>query len=56
MKELTKQLRVIEEKWGIQAYKDIVDVLVKKEMRIDDLTESRENWKKKYKDLKEAKC
>jgi len=51
-KEVYKDLRKIEEAWGVKAYQDIFDVLYKMEMRIADLVKSRENWRTKYFKLK----
>lgn len=54
MRELEKELNIIKEKLGIKAFDAVLDWVVKKEMRIDDLVKSRDNWKKKYYELKHA--
>jgi len=50
-----KSLKEIEEKFGIRAYNEIVNLIGKQQERIDDLKKSRENWKRKYETLKKAK-
>ena len=52
-KEIFKTLKKLEEKWGIEAWNDLMDVFWKFQLRIDDLLKSREKWKAKYHDMKE---
>jgi len=53
MKTIAKQLKELEKKWGIEAWNDILDLLGKQQLKIEELTKSRENWKLKYKRLKD---
>lgn len=53
MKELLKELKELEERHGIKAWNDICDYIYTLIRKIEDLTESREKWKKKYMDLKD---
>lgn len=55
MTELRNQLKKIEEAWGIKAYLAITDVIYKMQMRVKDITESRETWKARYFALKGRK-
>lgn len=50
---IPQELRRIEEKWGVKAYNDFCKVLTRMQSKIDDLTKSRDNWKKKYMELKD---
>jgi hypothetical protein len=41
-------LKEIEKKMGFDAYKKMLDIYWKQQLKIDDLIKSRENWKKKH--------
>jgi len=49
MKEIAKQMEIIGEKWGVEAFEEIKDIYSKLISKINDLTKSRNNWKAKYK-------
>ncbi len=51
MKEITKQLNLIKKKWGVDAFDDITKFIFKLYRKIEDLTISRNKWKKKYEKL-----
>lgn len=53
MKELRKQLKKIEETWGIKAYREIEELVIRMQISMDEIRKSRETWKRKYMDLKE---
>ena len=52
MKELIKKIKKFEEKSGLKLYDEIMDDLNKIHMKVEDLKKSRENWKNKYRRLK----
>lgn len=51
-KSIPKQLKEIERKFGIQAYNELLDIFSKLFSRIQELEESRENWKNKFIQMK----
>jgi len=55
MKELLKQLKVIEEKWGLKAYEEILGWANKVQMNSDEVTKSRDKWRKKYENLRDER-
>jgi hypothetical protein len=52
MKELIAKIKKFEKKSGLKLYDEILGDLNKMHMKIKELKESRENWKKKYMGLK----
>jgi len=52
MKAIPQQLKELEKKFGITAYNELLDIFAKQYMKIEELIKSRDNWKKKYMDLK----
>ncbi len=52
MKEIPKQLKEIEKKFGIEAYNRLLDIFTKQYLKIEELTKSRDLWKNKYMNLK----
>jgi len=52
IKYYQKLLDEFENKFGFKAYNKILDILSKLYMRIQRLTTSRDNWKRKYFNLK----
>ena len=48
-----KALKYLEEKFGIEAYNEICNVIYAQQEKIRDLTKQRDNWKIKYNKLKE---
>ena len=55
MNPIYKPLKELEKKWGIEAWNDICDYLYTLQRKIEDLIKSRDNWRTKYKELKESK-
>ena len=55
MKDLIKKWREIEDKLGIKAFEEVQHYYSTLIMKINDLIISRDNWKRKYKELKEGK-
>lgn len=55
MDKFYKPLKEIEKKWGVLAYHKLCDVMWKFQLRIEELTKSRDNWKDKYMKLKNMK-
>ena len=51
-KQVFKQLNIIKEKLGIDAFEELMNIYFKLHMRIDDLEKSRANWRKKYEETK----
>ena len=47
-----KQLKEIEKKWGIEAWNEILYFFGTLHDKIKDLEKSRDNWRKKYENLK----
>ena len=54
IKELTKQWREVEKKLGLKAIKEIENYLYTLIRKIEDLEKSRNNWRNKYFELKNA--
>lgn len=54
-KEIIKELKEIEKKLGIEAYNSLLDIFARMQNRIEDLIKARDNWRDKYKSLKEIK-
>jgi hypothetical protein len=54
MEKIKKQLKKIEEKWGINAYNDIMKYFYTLIRKIEDLIVSRDNWKNKYAKIKKG--
>lgn len=52
MKELIAKIKKFEEKSGLKLYDEIMDDLNKMHMKLKDLTDARDKWKKKYMELK----
>lgn len=52
---LYKHLKIIEKKFGIEAYNEIVKLLGSQEQRISEIKKSREHWKDEYFKLKGKK-
>jgi len=48
-----KALKYLEEKFGIEAYNEICNVIYAQQEKIRTLTKQRDNWKIKYDKLKE---
>ena len=48
-------LKIIERKWGIEAYNDLLKVFGSQEQRIEEIKKSREKWRAKYFKLKREK-
>lgn len=48
-----KLFKTFEKKFGFKAYNSILDIFSKLHMRINRLTASRDEWKRKYYALKE---
>ncbi len=48
-----KALKYLEEKFGIEAYNEICNVIYAQQEKIRVLTKQRDNWKIKYNKLKE---
>jgi len=48
-----KALKYLEEKFGIEAYNEICNVIYAQQEKIRSLTKQRDNWKIKYDKLKE---
>ena len=53
MKEIEKQMNQIKEKWGINAFHEIENYCFTLYRKIQDLIKSRDNWKKKFNNLKD---
>lgn len=51
MEEYIKELKEIEDKFGIEAYNNITNIIWKMQLKINDLVISRNNWKEKYIEL-----
>ena len=51
-KQVIKELNIIKERLGIDAFNDLMEIYFKLHMRISDLETSRDNWKDKYQELK----
>tara|TARA_R100001530_G_scaffold96094_2_gene66858 strand:- start:305 stop:487 length:183 start_codon:yes stop_codon:yes gene_type:complete len=52
MTEFYKNMKKLEEKFGITAWNEILSELSKLQMKIEELIKSRDNWKHKYMELK----
>jgi len=52
LKEISTQLQKIKEAWGVKAFEEITHYCFTLYRKIEDLIISRENWKYKYKKLK----
>ena len=48
-----KALKYLEEKFGIEAYNEICNVIYAQQEKIRVLTKQKDNWKSKYDKLKE---
>jgi hypothetical protein len=53
MKEINKSFAELKEKLGITAFEEVAKFYYTLVRKIEDLTKSRDNWRKKYQDLKE---
>jgi len=47
--------KIIERKFGIEAWEHVRDFIWKQQLKIQELERSRDNWKKKYMKLKGGK-
>ena len=50
-----KKLKIIEKKFGIDAYNDLANFIFSQEQKIEELKKSRSHWKCKYLELKRRK-
>jgi len=48
-----KRWKVICKKFGVDAWDEVEDFIWKMELKIEELTKSRDNWKLKYKLVRE---
>lgn len=55
MEESIKIIKKLEKKWGIEAWNDLMKVFYTYQRKIEDLTKSRDLWKKKHDSLKSTK-
>ncbi len=55
MSEFYKNMKKLEEKFGVSAFNEVVNELGKLQMKIEELKASRDNWKSKYMKLKHDK-
>ena len=47
-KSETKLFKEFEKKFGFKAYEEILKIFARLHQKIEDLTKSRDNWKRKY--------
>ena len=48
-----KDWKKIEQKFGIDAWEEVREFIWKQQLKIEELTRSRDNWKEKFMKLKE---
>ena len=47
--------KIIERKFGIEAWEEVREFIWKQQLKIEELTRSRDNWKEKFMKLKGEK-
>lgn len=52
IKEFNKWLKEFEDKFGITAYKEIINEMTKLLRADEEIRKSRDNWREKYEELK----
>ena len=53
--EIKKEIKEIENKFGIEAYNRVLNIYAYQFNKIKELEKSRDNWRSKYEELKNEK-
>lgn len=53
MEEIYKKFKELKEKLGIKAFEDVMDYHYTLIRKIEDITKSRDSWRKKYEELRD---